>query len=256
MGSDNHIDPFETLHSIFAVRKPSGKPRLLVDLRRIYHLIRRDYDNHNFPLATLADVSAHLAGKKIFARLDCSQAFHLLQMADPLSVQLVCFNFLSRTFPYLRLAQGLSRSVSAFSSLLRKYLYPSFVADQCFQYVDDFDEFITNMKAIPVCVEKACYYFTPSKCEFGLKEGTFVCNTITNEGMQPDKKKVTDFLSTLEVPKMPKQIHRFIEFFQVFRVFIPKLEGKLLPFYNFYNKKTKLYLRTNTINKLKPYKKI
>ena len=78
---------------IFAVRKPSGKLRLLVDLRRINHLIRHDYDNHNFPIATLADVSAHLAGKKFFAKLDCSQAYHVLQMADPLSVQLLSFNF-------------------------------------------------------------------------------------------------------------------------------------------------------------------
>ena len=47
---------------IFAVRKPSVKLRLLVNLRRINHLIRHDYDNHNFPIATLADVNAHLAG--------------------------------------------------------------------------------------------------------------------------------------------------------------------------------------------------
>ena len=223
---------------IFAVRKPSGKLRLLVDLRRINHLIRHDYDNHNFPIATLADVSAHLAGKKFFAKLDCSQAYHVLQMADPLSVQLLSFNFLSRTFAYLRLAQGLSRSVSAFSSFMRKYLYPCIVADQCFQYVDDlgttantFDEFINNLKAIFVCIEKAGLKFTPSKCEFGLKEMTFLGNTITNEGMQPDKKKVTDFLSTLKVPKTPKQIRRFIGFFQYFRAFIPKLGEKLLPFY-------------------------
>ena len=145
---------------------------------------------------------------------------------------------MSRTFAYLRLAQGLSRSVSAFSSFMRKYLYPCIVADQCFQYVDDlgtaantFDEIINNLKAIFVCIEKAGLKFTPSKCEFGLKEMTFLGNTITNEGMQPDKKKVTDFLSTLKVPKTPKQIRRFIGFFQYFRAFIPKLGEKLLPFY-------------------------
>ena len=165
---------------IFAVRKPSGKLRILVDLRRINHLIRHDYDNHNFPIATLADVNAHLAGKKYFAKLDCSQAYHVLQMADPLSVQLLAFNFLSRTFAYLRLAQGLSRSVSAFSSFMRKYLYPCIVADQCFQYVDDlgtagktFEEFIVNLEAIFQCVQKTGLRLTPSKCEFGLKEMIF-----------------------------------------------------------------------------------
>ena len=70
-----------------------------------------------------------------FAKLDCSQAYHVLQMAIPLSVQLLVLIF-SRTSAYLRLAQGLSRSVSAFTSM-RKYLHPCIVADQCFQYVDD-----------------------------------------------------------------------------------------------------------------------
>ena len=181
---------------IFAVRKPSGILRLLVDLRRKNILIRHDYDNHNFPNATLADVSAHLAGKRFFAKLDCSQTYHVLQMADALSVQLLSFNFLLRTFAYLRLAQGLSRSVSVFSPFMLKYLYACFKADQCFQYVDDlgtavntFDEFITNLKAF-FCREKAGLKFTPGKCEFGLKEMTFLgSNTITNEGVQPDKKR-------------------------------------------------------------------
>ena len=222
----------------FAVRKPSGKLRLLVDLRRINHLIRHDYDNHNFPIATLVDVNAHLAGKKFFAKLDCSQAYHVLQMVDPLSVQLLSFNFLLRTFAYLRLAQGLSRSVSAFSSFQRKYRYPCIVADQCFQYVDDlgtaaktFEGFITYIEAIFVCIEKAGLKITPGKCEFGLKEMTFLGNTITSQDMQPDKKKVSGFLSTLKVPKTPKQIRKFIGFFQYFRAFIPKLGEKLLPFY-------------------------
>ena len=161
---------------IFAVRKPSSKLRLLVDLRRINNLIRNDYDNHNFPIATLADASTHLAGKHFFfAKLECIQAYHLLQMAVPLSVQFLSFNFLSRMFAYLRLAQGLSRSVSAFDSLMRKYLYPCIVADQCFQYVDHlgtaaktFEEFMTNLEAIFNCIAKTGLKFTLSKCEFGL----------------------------------------------------------------------------------------
>ena len=50
---------------------------------------------------------------------------------------MLAFNFASRTFAYKRLAQGLSRSVSDFSSFIRKYLDPVVQADQCAQYVDD-----------------------------------------------------------------------------------------------------------------------
>ena len=67
---------------IFAQRKSNGKLRLLVDLRTINALIADDYINNNHPVSTLSDAEQHLAGKKLFCKLDCSQAYHCLQMAD------------------------------------------------------------------------------------------------------------------------------------------------------------------------------
>ena len=67
---------------IFAQRKPNGKLRLLVDLRKINSLIADDYTNNSHPLTTLSDAAQHLQGKSLFCKLDCSQAYHCLQMAD------------------------------------------------------------------------------------------------------------------------------------------------------------------------------
>ena len=101
---------------IFAQRKPNGKLRLLVDLRKINTPIADDYTNNNHPVSTLSDAARHLAGKYLFCKLDCSQAYHCLQMAEQRSVEMLVFNFASRIFAYKRLAQGLSRSVSAFQA--------------------------------------------------------------------------------------------------------------------------------------------
>ena len=59
-------------------------------------------------------------------------------MTDRWSVELLAFIFASRTFAYRRLAHGLSRALSAFSSFMREYLDPVIEADQCAQYIDDF----------------------------------------------------------------------------------------------------------------------
>ena len=83
---------------IFAQRKPNGKLRLLVDLRKINSLIADDYTNNNHPVSTLSNAAQHLAGKSLFCKLDCSQAYHCLQMADQRSVEIIAFNFASRTF--------------------------------------------------------------------------------------------------------------------------------------------------------------
>ena len=107
--------PFSMYASpVFAQRKPNGKLHPLVDLRKINSLIADDYTNVNHPVSTLSDAAQHLAGKSLICKLDCSQDFHCLQMADKRLMEMLAIIFASRTFAYKRLAQGLSRSVSAF----------------------------------------------------------------------------------------------------------------------------------------------
>ena len=93
---------------ILAQRKPNGILRLLVDLRGINPLIGADYINNIHSVSTSSDAAQHFAAKSLFRKLDCSQAYHCLKMADQRSVEMLPFNFASRTFAYKRLAQGLS----------------------------------------------------------------------------------------------------------------------------------------------------
>ena len=174
--------PFSKYASpIFAQRKPNGKLRLLVDLRKINTLIADDYTNNNHPVGTLSDAAQHLAGKSLFCKLDCSQAFHCLQMANQRSVEMLAFNFASRTFAYKRLAQGLSRSVSAFSSFMREYLDPVVKDDQCAQYVDDIGiaannatDLTRNIRAVFQCIRNAGLKLTIEKCHFGVRQVEFL----------------------------------------------------------------------------------
>ena len=130
--------PFSKYASpIFAQRKPKGCLRLLVDLRKINNLMTEVYANNNHPVSTSSDAAQHMAGKKRFCKLNCSQAYHCLQMADYQSIQILAFKLASRPFAYSCLAQGLSRSLHAFSSFSREYLDKAINADYCAQYVDD-----------------------------------------------------------------------------------------------------------------------
>ena len=54
----------------FAKRKPNGKLRLLVDLRKINSLIADDYTNNNHPGSTSSYAAQHLAWKPLFCKLD------------------------------------------------------------------------------------------------------------------------------------------------------------------------------------------
>ena len=231
--------PFSKYASpIFAQRKPNGKLRLRVDLRKMNNLIADDYTNNNHPVSTLSDAAQHLAGKSLFCKLDCSQAYHCLQMADQRSVEMLAFNFASRTFTYERLAQGLSRSVSAFSSFMREYLGPVVKADQCAQYVDDIEiaannatDLTRNFRAVFKCIRQAGLKLTIKKCHFGVRQFGFLGRTISPEGISQQAWKIQNFLDKLSFPKSKKVLHRYLGFVNYYRNYILRMAEKLNPFY-------------------------
>ena len=105
--------------------------------------------------------------EKLVCKLDCSQAYHSLQMADQRSVELLAFNFASLAFAYRTVAQGYTRTLSAFSTFMREYLDSVIKADQCLQYVDDIgiaanisEQLIKYIKVVFKCIKTTGLKFT------------------------------------------------------------------------------------------------
>ena len=204
--------PFSKYASpIFVQRKPNGKLCLLVDLRKINSLSADDYTKFNHPVSTLSDAAQHLAGKSLFCKLDCSQAYHCLQMADQRSVEMLAFNFASRPFAYKRLAQGLSRSVSAFSSFIREYLDPVVKIDQCAQCVDDIGtaannatDLTRNIRAVFKCIRQTGLKLKIEKCHFGVRQVEILGRTFSPEGISPQAEKFKISLINLDSPRQKR----------------------------------------------------
>ena len=212
--------PFSEYASpIFAQRKPKGRLRLLVDLGKINNLITELYTNNNHPVSTLSDAAPHMAGKKLFCKLDCSQAYHCPQMADYQSVQMLAFNCASRTFAYRRPAQGLSRSLSAFSSFMREYLDRAIKADQCAQNVDeigisanDTKQLCTVIKTVLECIRNAGQKLSMSKCHFGVKQVDFLGTHNYTRRSWPSSRQSERLSLKTPISKSKKALQRYIGF--------------------------------------------
>ena len=234
---------------IFAQRKLNDQQLLLVDLRKINIPNSEDYVNNNHPVSTLSDAAQHIAGKKLFCKLDCSQAYHCLQMADYQSIQMLAFNFASRTFAYRQLAQGLSRSLSAFSSFIRDYLHTLIKADQCAQNVDDIGiaantvtRLCINVQAGFECIRNAGLKLSLSKCHFGVKQVDFLGRTITPEAVSLQVDKVKDFLAKLKFPKSKKDLQMYIGFLNYYINYIPRLSERHILFFKLLKETNKCYI--------------
>ena len=196
-----------------------------------------------------------MAGKKLLCKLDCSQAYHYLQMADYQSIQMLAVNFGSRTFAYRRLAHGLSRSLSALSCFMREHVDTLIKADQCAQYVDDIGiaaktvaQLCINIRAVIECIRNSGLKLSMSKCQFGVKQVDFIGRTITPEGVSPQVDKVKNFLAKLKIPKSEKSLQRYIGFLNDYRNKIPRLSERFTPFFNLLKKKTNKFYISNELN--------
>ena len=235
---------------IFTQRKPSGKLRILIDLRRVNHLHKNDYSDNNFPISNMTDAVHHFAGKTLFTKLDCSQAYHCVQMADPLSVQLISFNFASRTYAYTRLAQGLNKSVTGFSSFIRSYLDSCLAANLCTQFMDDigcgvetFEQMIPSLRQLCVYLKKSGLPLTPHKCDFRITSINFLGKTITTQGLKPETEKIEKFLKTMKLPATVRQVKRLVGCVLFFRSFLPNLAQNLMPWYKLLRKDVEFELQ-------------
>ena len=159
-------------------------------------------------------------------------------MSDQRSVEMLALNFASRTFAYGRLAQGLSRYVSAFSSFMREYLEPVVKADQCAQYVDDIriaannaTDLTRNIRAVFMCIRQAGLKLTLEKCHFGVRQVEFLGRTISPEGISPQARKIQNFLDKFRFPKSRKALQQYLGFVNYYRNYIPRMAEKLNPFY-------------------------
>ena len=204
-----------------------------MDPRKINSLIADDYTNNNHPVSTLSDAAQHPAGKSLFSKLDCSQAYHCLQMAHQRSVEMLAFNF-----AYRRLAQGLSRSVSAFSRFMREYLDPVVKTDQCAQYVDDIGiaannamDLTRNIRAVFKCIRQAGLELKIEKCHFRVRQVEFQGRTISPDGISPQARKIQNFLEKLKFSKSKKALQQYLGFVNYYRNYIPRTAEKFNPFY-------------------------
>ena len=206
--------PFSKYASpLFPQKKPNGKLRLLIDLRKINTLIADDYINNDHPVSTSTDAAQHMAGKNLFCELDCSQAYHCLQMADQKSIELLALHFEGTTFAYRRLAHELSCSLLAFSSFIREYFNPVIKADHCAQYVADIgktantpEQLIKNLRAVSQCLRKAGIKLSMAQCHFGVQEVDFLGRTITtnNQRNSPSKTKDRQIPWKSQIPTIQK----------------------------------------------------
>ena len=154
-----------------------------------------------------------MEGKNLLCKLDFSQAYHCLQLTDQQSFELFVFNFASKTFAYWRLAEGLSCCLSVFPwvSFVNTSIHSSKPIKMhnmlmITAYLPKPSTIDENLRAVFQSFRKAGHKLSMAKCHFGVQEVVFLGRTITTNGVDLRKQKITKLLHKVKYPRSKKTL--------------------------------------------------
>ena len=175
---------------IVPVMKKDGSVRICGNYKMI---VNQASKMENYPLPTINDLLALLAGGKKFSKLDLANAYQQVPL-DENSKKLVTINTHKGLFQYNRLPFGVSAAPSIFQHMMETLLQG--LSGVCL-YLDDIfipgktdQEHLSNLAAVLQRLQQVGMKLKSDKCSFLLQEVEYLGHKISEKGLQLTTEKV------------------------------------------------------------------
>ena len=219
------------------VPKSNGKIRVCGDFKVT---INQCVETKSYPLLTTEDIFAHLAGGRVFTKLDLSQAYLQLPV-DEDSKDLLVINTPKGLFRYNRLPYGVSVAPAIFQSVMDRILQGLPVA--C--YLDDILIAVPTVKEHDVLLEKVFQrlqeggiHLKEEKCHFSQERVEYLGYLIDATGIHPTAEKVRA-IKEAPTPNNITQLRAFAGLINYYGKFIPQVATHMAPLYKLMEKDRK-----------------
>ena len=216
------------LQPLHVVRKASGEPRVVLDLR---------LQNSKVALApselpTISSVLESLKDSKFLSVADGESFFNQIPLS-PDSCEKVAFMGVTGLVEYVVLPFG-AKNASFTAQRTMNTVLAGLQPHACLAYIDDvvicgatFEQHLRNLELVLERFREAGLYFKMSKCTFGCNKIKLLGH-IVGGGIAPDPDK-TAAISKLAVPKTKKDVLRFTGAANFYRKFIRSFSLRTQP---------------------------
>lgn len=188
--------------------------------------IRRHY-----PLKTLEEITAKIAGSKIFSKLDCKKGFWQIKLS-PRTQKFLTFATPWGRYSCVKLPFGLCSAPEIFQQIMTKLLSGIEKAeasmDDILIYATDKKELDKTTEAVIKRIKEAGLTLNKEKCEFGLTKIKFLGHLLSERGVELDTEKV-EAIKKLRIPENKTELQRLLGMVTYLGKFIPRLSAITQP---------------------------
>jgi hypothetical protein len=205
---------------VIFVPKKDGTQRMYVD----YHALNEVTVKNKYPLPRIDDLFGQLRGACMFSKIDLRSGYHQLKI---IASDIPKTAFITRygLYEYTIMSFGLTKAPAYFMYLMNKvfmqYLDKFMVVfiDNILIYSKDEEKHEKHLHLMLQKLRDHQLHVKMSKCEFWLKEVSFLGHVISEGGISIDPSKIEDVLSW-NTPTSVFDIRNFLGLVEYYRRFI------------------------------------
>lgn len=218
------MNQIDCVSSLVVVMKKNNQLRVCLDPRDLNRSIERE----DYQLPSREEITAQFAGAKYFSKLDASSGFWQIEL-DEESSRLCTFITPFGRYRFLRLPFGVCSAPEVFHKIVHNLFAHipgvNTMMDDIVVWGSTQQEHDTRLKQVLDIAQEANLKLNRDKCEFNVSQMTFIGDVISEQGVQPDPKKVAAILN-MERPQNQQDVQRFLGMINYQRKFIPDLSTK------------------------------
>ena len=196
--------------NLVAAKKKGGKVRWCIDWRRLNDITKKD----SWPMPTVQDTIARLAGSTIYSGVDMAGAFHCIDL-DERDREKTAFATPFGSFQQKRLGFGVTNGPATYCRLVDRVLkdIPDTVA---ISFLDDgvihsttVDQHLENVRRTLTAYREAGLRLAPHKCSFFSQEIIYLGHVLDRNGIRPTDSYI-DAVRKWDLPRYKTEARAFL----------------------------------------------
>ena len=205
---------------VLFVKKKDGTLRMCIDYRQINKVTVKN----KCSLPRIEDLFDQLKGAGVFSKIDLRSGYYQLRVKEG-DVPKTAFRTRYGHYEFLVMPFGLTNASAAFMDLMNRVFRPyvdQFVVvfiDDILVYSKDAQEHEQHLRIVLETLREKQLYAKLSKCDFWLKEVSFLGHIVSVEGIRVDRAKI-EVVVNWKSPQNVTEVRSFLGLAGYYRRFV------------------------------------